>query len=441
MSAHARSVDEELDRRHSLLGTPYRLFYSDPVRLVRGEGTWVYDVDGVRYLDAYNNVPCVGHAHPRVVHALSEQAALINTHTRYLSAVTLDYAEQLLATLPARLGRIMFTCSGSEANDLALQIARHVTGNSGVIVTRHAYHGTTTATAAISPSLDPLAVASHEVELVDAPVRHSDSTEEVDAFGHRVGAAIDALAARGVRPAALLVDSLLSSDGLVPGPIGFLRGAADAVRSAGGLVLLDEVQAGFGRTGTMWGFERHGVDPDIVTMGKPMGNGYPLAGLAAHPELVDSFGLKARYFNTFAGTPVACAAGLAVLEVLNDERLVERAGDVGTRLLARLEGLIGLPAVRDVRGAGLFIAVEVQGGPRNARPTDASDRDRAGTPTAADVVEHMRRHGVLAGVTGPDACVVKIRPPLAFTEAEIEPLAAALEQALLWRASPPPKVR
>jgi len=361
-----------------------------------------------------------------VVQALSRQASLLNTHTRYLSKVTLEYAERLLDTLPAELGHVMFTCSGSEANDLALQLARRWTGNAGVIVTSHAYHGTTTATAALSPSLDPTMVAIDQVELVQAPPSSTGSSEDVDAFGRRVAAAVDALVARGVHPAALIVDSVLSSDGLVPAPAGFLAGAAAAVRAAGGLYISDEVQAGFGRTGHMWGFERHGVVPDIVTMGKPMGNGYPLAGLAARADIVDAFGRERRYFNTFAGTPVACAAGLAVLDVLAEERLVERAGVVGSQLLARLRPLAALPAIRDVRGVGLFVAVET------TADADASTSGRSSSdaPTAATVVDRMREQRVLAGVTGPGARVVKIRPPLAFSEAEIEPLARALERAL-----------
>ena len=345
------SVDT-LARRRDLLGTPYRLFYSEPVELVRGDGTWVFDAEGERYLDAYNNVPCVGHSHPRVVQALSRQASLLNTHTRYLSKVTLEYAERLLDTLPAELGHVMFTCSGSEANDLALQLARRWTGNAGVIVTSHAYHGTTTATAALSPSLDPTMVAIDQVELVQAPPSSTGSSEDVDAFGRRVAAAVDALVARGVHPAALIVDSVLSSDGLVPAPAGFLAGAAAAVRAAGGLYISDEVQAGFGRTGHMWGFERHGVVPDIVTMGKPMGNGYPLAGLAARADIVDAFGRERRYFNTFAGTPVACAAGLAVLDVLAEERLVERAGVVGSQLLADVGGPYALAPVHGTLRSG-----------------------------------------------------------------------------------------
>lgn len=421
MSAIDESREVMLDRRRALLGTPYRLFYSDPVELVRGAGPWVYDAGGTRFLDAYNNVPCVGHCHPRVVAALSRQAALLNTHTRYLSSVTLDYAERLLATLPSPLGHVMFTCSGSEANDLALQIARHCTGHEGVIVTTNAYHGTTTATAAISPSLDPAAVTTGTVALVAAPPNGAGAVEDVDAFGRRVTEAVEALAARGVRPAALVVDSVLSSDGLVPQPAGFLRAAADAVRAAGGLYVADEVQAGFGRTGEMWGFERHGVTPDIVTLGKPMGNGYPLAGLAARPELVDAFGRRARYFNTFAGTPVACAAGLAVLDVLRDEGLVSRAARVGEQLLARLAPLGAHPAVRAVRGVGLFIAVEI------AEPEPSGE---SGALTAATVVEDMRHHGVLAGVTGPGSRVVKIRPPLVFSATEIDLLATAVERAI-----------
>jgi 4-aminobutyrate aminotransferase-like enzyme len=415
--AGASRTDALLERRRELMGTPYRLFYSDPVELVRGTGPWVFDADGRRYLDAYNNVPCVGHAHPLVVEAISRQTALINTHTRYLSAVTLDYAERLLATLPDVLGHVMFTCSGSEANDLALQIARYCTGNSGVIVTSHAYHGTTAATAAVSPSLRPIVAASSEVEFVAAPPSASDSVEDAAAFAGRVAQAVDALAARGAGVAALLMDSVLASDGLVPEPAGFLRGAAEVVRAAGGVYIADEVQAGFGRTGRMWGFERHGVVPDIVTLGKPMGNGYPVAGLAARAELVDAFGQQGRYFNTFAGSPVACAAGLAVLDVIAAEGLVERTGIVGAQLLERLRPLIAVPGVRDVRGVGLFVGIEID---------DGGDAPL----TAGDIVENMRHHGVLAGVTGPGSRVVKIRPPLAFSEAQIDPLAHAVERAL-----------
>jgi 4-aminobutyrate aminotransferase-like enzyme len=324
----------------------------------------------------------------------------------------------LLATMPADLGHVMLTCTGSEANDLATRIARHWTGNAGFIVTRHAYHGTTAATALLSPSLDTLAAESEVVELVDPPERLSSSPEDASAFGRRVAAAVAALSARGIRPAALIVDSLLASDGVVPNPAGFLGGAADAIREAGGLLIVDEVQAGFGRTGTMWGFERHSVVPDIVTMGKPMGNGYPVAGLAARPDLVDSFGKRARYFNTFAGSPVACAVGMAVLDVLEDEGLVARARELGARLLARLQPLAECEFVRDVRGAGLFIALEIQ--------ADSAP----GAPTAAAIVDRMRQSGVLAGVTGPGSAVVKIRPSLAFTADDMSHLVDVLYSAL-----------
>jgi 4-aminobutyrate aminotransferase-like enzyme len=288
---------ELIERRRRVLGPAYRLFYADPVHLVRGEGVHLFDADGNDYLDVYNNVPCVGHCHPRVVAALSDQAATLNTHTRYLHDNVVEYAEQLLGKFPAEIGHAMFTCTGSEANDLALRIARHYTGGTGVIVTNLAYHGGTIAIAEISPSLGNQVKLGEHVRTVPAPDAYRGNADTLAAdFASQVQRAVDDMRASGIQPAAMFCDTLFSSDGVFSDPAGFLAPAVDVFRSAGGLFVADEVQAGFARTGEQfWGFQRHGLLPDIVSMGKPMGNGHPLAGIALRPELVESFGAASRW--------------------------------------------------------------------------------------------------------------------------------------------------
>jgi 4-aminobutyrate aminotransferase-like enzyme len=282
--AHVAQREREMiARRQRLLGPAYRLFYANPVHVVRGEGVWLYDPEGAAYLDMYNNVASVGHCHPNVVAALSRQAAVLNTHTRYLHETILDYAGKLLGYFPQELAHVMFTCTGSEANDLALRVAKAHTGGTGVIVTQLAYHGTTAATAELSPSLGPSMPLGGHVRTVPAPDAYRGDEGDVGgAFARHVREAIGDLRARGIRPAALLVDTIFSSDGVYGDPPGFLAPAVAEIRAAGGLFIADEVQPGFGRTGgQMWGFERHGLVPDIVTLGKPMGNGHPVAGMVA----------------------------------------------------------------------------------------------------------------------------------------------------------------
>ena len=286
------ALDPELrrivKRRAALLGPAYKLFYRNPVRVVRAEGVYLFDGDGRAYLDAYNNVPSVGHCHPRVVEAIARQAATLNTHTRYADELILDYAERLLATYPDGIGQVMFTCTGSEAVDLALRIARFQASGDGIVITANAYHGLTTAAAEISPSLGPAVPLGRTVWTVAAPAQEEDAGE---AFAQRVSRAIADMKRHGVALAAFIADSLFSSDGIWPDPAGFLRPAIDAVHEAGGLYIADEVQPGFGRTGdAMWGFQRHGIVPDLAVMGKPMGNGMPIAGVAARPEILEEFG-------------------------------------------------------------------------------------------------------------------------------------------------------
>jgi 4-aminobutyrate aminotransferase-like enzyme len=290
---------ELLARRQRALGASYRLFYEEPFAPVRGEGVWLYDKHNAAYLDAYNNVASIGHCHPAVVAAIAEQSALLNTHTRYLHPSIVEYAEDLLSEFHPQLDNMTMTCTGSEANDLALRIARCHSGGTGIIVTRWAYHGVTSALAEVSPSLATgLPTASH-VRLVEAP----DSYRRTADFVANVKAAVQDMQAQGIKPAALLVDSIFSSDGVFSPANGELAAAAQCVRDAGGLYIADEVQPGFGRTGGQrWGFARESVIPDLVTLGKPMGNGHPVAAVVGRSALFDQFGHQQRYFNTYGVT-------------------------------------------------------------------------------------------------------------------------------------------
>ncbi|GLS22579.1 aspartate aminotransferase family protein [Labrys miyagiensis] len=394
-------------RRQRLLGPAYRLFYAHPVHVVRAEGVWLYGRDGEAYLDAYNNVASVGHGHPHVVAALARQAATLNTHTRYITDGILDYAERLLATMPAAISNIMFTCTGSEANDLALRVAKAATGGTGVIVTENAYHGVTDLLAQMSPSLGPSAPVGPTVRVVAAPSGQADAGA---VFARGVSEAIANMAVHGIRPAALLVDTIFSSDGVFADPAGFLAPAVELVRKAGGLFIADEVQPGFGRTGAgMWGFARHGLTPDLVTMGKPMGDGHPMAAMAGRPEHLEAFGRNVRYFNTFGGNPVSCAVGMAVLDVIEAEGLIANASEVGAAFKRELEALAANDGrLGAVRGAGLFLGVDIV--------------DAQGTPDAtraAAIVNGLRERRVLISATGRHGHSLKIRPPMVFSQENV----------------------
>ena len=401
-------------RRASLLGPAYKLFYANPVRFVRAEGVHLFDADGQAYLDAYNNVPSVGHCHPRVVEAIARQAATLNTHTRYASELILDYAERLLGTYPDGVGHVMFTCTGSEAVDLALRVARFYTGGDGIVITANAYHGVTAAAAEISPSLGPAVPLGRSVWTVPPPTDHT--------FANQVRAAIADMNRHGVRLAAFIADSLFSSDGIRPDPIGLLRPVAGLVRAAGGLYIADEVQPGFGRTGeAMWGFQRHGIVPDLAVMGKPMGNGMPIAGVAARPEILEEFGHKIRYFNTFGGNSVCIAAAAAVLDVIEAEGLRQNAQAVGLYLRDTLEAIAkDTPRISAVRACGLYAAADFAD-PATGEPDGA---------TAIRVVNGLRDRRVLISATGPDGSSLKIRPPLPFARPHVDRLAEALTDTL-----------
>ncbi len=418
------AVAELVERRQRVFGPTSMLFYQRPLNLVRGEGAWLFDADGTRYLDAYNNVPSVGHCHPRVTQAVALQMQTLNTHTRYLYDIVYTYAERLLGTMPDEISNIVFTCTGSESVDLALRIARNVTGGSGFIATENAYHGNTTTATEISPSSKNGEAPNPSIFLVPAPDTYRNDPEAIGAkFNASVAHAIAGMQAKGIRFAGMIADSIFSSDGVYPGPPGFLADTAATVRAAGGLYIADEVQPGFARTGAaMWGFERHGFVPDIVVMGKPMGNGYPVGGVAIRPALLEKFGITCGYFNTFGGSPVAAAAGLAVLDALEDDRLQKNACDTGAYLLEQLKALASHhPRIGDVRGAGLYLAVEFVTGTSSRLP----DKN-----TAVAGVNAMRDQNILIGTAGLHGNIWKIRPPLCFDRGHADMFLEGFEKVL-----------
>lgn len=405
-----------LARRAQVLAPTYQLFYEQPLEVVRAEGVWMYDEQGRAYLDAYNNVPVVGHCHPHVVAALTRQASILNTHTRYLAELPLQLGEELLATMPQEIKNVVFTCTGSEANDLAVRVSKAVTGGTGFIITDYSYHGVTDVLAGMSPEDGPVGPGVYTVPSPAGP-------DGPAGFAEHVQSAIERMRSDGVRPAALLVDTIFSSDGVYADPKGFLAAAARHVRAAGGLFIADEVQPGFGRLGeAMWGFQRHGIVPDLVTMGKPMGNGHPVAAVAARPELFAQFARGRHYFNTFGGNSVSCAVALAVLHVIRNEGLLENARLTGEYLRGALTKLAARnPRLGEVRGAGLFLGLEVLADARG-QPANAGETRR--------IVNGMRRRGVLLGSTGRQGTVLKIRTPLTFARQHADTLVEALDDTL-----------
>jgi 4-aminobutyrate aminotransferase-like enzyme/Ser/Thr protein kinase RdoA (MazF antagonist) len=381
-------------RRYAVLGpalTP--LTYDDPVHVVRAEGVWIYTADGRRLLDAYNNVPTVGHCHPRVAEAVVRQTRLVNTHARYLYEPLIELAERLVSLMPAGSGldTVMLVNSGSEANELAWRFALTATGGQGAIVTEHAYHGVTTAIADFSPEEWPAGFKPAHVETF-VPVDFAPALERLQA-----------------PLAATFLDGALTSDGIRFPPPEDVAAIVDATHAAGGLFVADEVQAGHGRTGDhLWSFERYGITPDLVTLGKPMGNGYPVAAVVTRREIAETLAEKTHVFSTFGGNPVAAQAALAVLDVIEDERLIDHAARVGSRLIASLEQLGA-----KVRGRGLLVGVELD---------SAEEAER--------IVNQLRELGILIGRTGRDENVLKIRPPLVFTDEHADQLATALREAL-----------
>lgn len=413
-----------LDRREAAFGPFAPLFYERPLHMVRGEGCWMWDAEGQRYLDCYNNVPHVGHCHPHVTRALCNQAQMLNVNTRYLSELILDYSDRLTATFPDDLNRATFVCTGTEANELALRMARTQSGNTGVIVSDFSYHGNSSGLAVLTTGLphpEPFADFARAVPIPN-PLRWVGSEEDmVEHHLALIDQAILSLQDSGHGVAAAMFDSCFSTEGLLHVPPAYVQGVAARVRQAGGYYIADEVQAGFGRMGeTMWGFELQDITPDIVTLGKPMGNGHPIGAVVSSRHLADQFTESALYFNTFGGNPVSAAVGLAVLEVIAEERLVEHATSVGRYLQEQLSEMAKrFDGIADVRGRGLFAAIEFFDSEMQPDPISCQS-----------IVNRMRDRQVLISKIGPDDNILKIRPPLSFGEAEADILVCALEETI-----------
>ena len=427
-----------LAARRSLLGRNLSVSYQRPLKIVRGWRQYLYDETGRAFLDVYNNVPLVGHSHPRVVRAAQEQLALLNTNTRYLHDNVIGYAERLTRLLPEPLRVCYFLNSGSEANELALRLARAHTNREDVIVLEHAYHGHTNALIDISPyKFDGPGGRGRKPWVHVAPIaddyRGAYRRGEAEAgakYARHVEEILERARGEGRQVAAFIAETLPSVAGQIVFPPGYLAEVYRHMRAAGGVCIADEVQVGFGRLGThFWGFETQGAVPDIVVLGKPIGNGFPLAAVVTTPEIAVSFANGMEFFSTFGGNPVACAAGLAVLDVLNEERLQEHALRVGNHWIARLRALQERHTlIGDVRGSGLFLGIDLV--------RDATTREPA-TQEADYVVNRLRERGILAGTDGPHHNVIKLRPPLIFSEADADLFDETLDAILQEDAAQP----
>ena len=421
LDARTRKI---VDRRAHLLGPAYRLFYANPVEFSRASGAFMYDTDGNEYLDAYNNVVSVGHCHPHVNAAVMAQMGTLCTHTRYMQDGILGFAEKLLATFEDEIGHVMFTCTGSEANDLALRMAKYHTGHEGIIVTSEAYHGNSELTSGFSPSMGENTRLGTYVRRVSAPDTYRVDTDDMGGWlAAQVTEQIRDLERRGQGLAAFIADSLFSSDGIFAHSPGILEPVLKVVHDAGGIFVADEVQCGFARTGShMWGYQRHDVVPDIVSMGKPMGNGYPVAGIAVRPEVASKFGHDMRYFNTSGGNTVAMAAANSTLEVLQDENLIANSRVVGKMMLSSLNDIMQWDErIGDVRGSGLYMGIEIVKDRKTREPD---------SPLALALVNELRRRRVLISATAANANVLKVRPPLTFSAQNADRFLTELKGAL-----------
>jgi 4-aminobutyrate aminotransferase-like enzyme len=422
--------DQLIRRRLRAIGPTYRTFYERPLHLVKGEGVHLWDSDGKRYLDCYNNVASVGHCHPHVVRALTEQAQRLNSHTRYLHEGIVELAELLASKMPGELGVCLFVCTGSEANDLALQIAEAVTGSHGHICFEAGYHGNTKLVRALSTSEydaadrpDWLAVVEPP-DLFRGPLRDDPETAPAG-YADYVAKACSELRERGHGVASLLVDAIYDNAGPYLAPEGYPPKMAEHVRSAGGLIIADEVQAGYTRTGAFWwGFQHGGIVPDIVTLGKPMGDGHPLACVVTTPEIASRFAATQHYFNTFGGNPVAMAVGRAVIEVIDREGLKDRVDRVSSQLTSALEDLARRhdPVISRVTGAGLFLGLDLVADPETRAPLAKRE--------VVHLASLLANEGVLVGTVGRYGNVLKIRPPLVFDSEHVDQLVTTLDRVL-----------
>jgi 4-aminobutyrate aminotransferase-like enzyme len=420
-----------LERRRRLLGPSLSLSYRTPLHIVRGEGAYLYDADGRAYLDCVNNVAHVGHAHPRVVEAGVAQMRLLNTNTRYLHDAVLAYAERLTALLPDGLDVAFFTNSGSEANELALRLARTATGRADVATVEVAYHGNTQRLVEVSPYKfkGPGGEGQRDdVQVLPLPDpyrgRHRGVAPEVGAaYVREARAVLEERAGTSHSAGAVIAEAIPSVAGQIVPPPGWLAGVFDAGRAVGAIPIADEIQVGLGRVGIdTWGFGAHGARPDVVTVGKPIGNGHPLGAVVTTRAIAEAFANGMEYFNTFGGNPVSAAIGLAVLDVIADEGLQEHARVTGERLLGALRELQERhEPIGDVRGMGLFVGFELVRD-RATREPDAA--------LASELVNRAAERGVLLSIDGPDHDVIKIKPPLVFSDADADRLAETVDAIL-----------
>jgi 4-aminobutyrate aminotransferase-like enzyme/Ser/Thr protein kinase RdoA (MazF antagonist) len=415
-----RSTHDWTGRRDAVVGAALEpLSYDVPIHVASAAGVWITTVDGKRLLDAYNNVPCVGHSHPRVATAIGRQARVLNTNMRYLHESTVELAERLVALSPPGLDSVLFVNSGSEANDLAWRLATNITGHSGALCTSFAYHGISDAIAPLSPEVIPSGTLPSHIETWHPTDTYRDLHRDVTQFD----TALKRLQANGHRPAITILDGVLQSDGIYDLDPALVQQWVARSREAGALWIADEVQGGHGRTGdAMWSFERFGITPDFITLGKPMGNGFPVAAVITRRDIAEAFRRDSIFFSTFGGNQVASMAALAVLDVLRDERVLPRVQATGTALRAALvEASANDDRIGDIRGIGLANAIEIV-------------TSRAAKTPDADMTTHLknrlRHHGVLVGSTGPHRNILKVRPPLAFTTKHIAPFIAAWTAAL-----------
>ncbi len=412
------------DRRARLMGPNVPTFYQTPVHIVKGQGVWLWDANGKRYLDCYNNVAHVGHCHPRVVAAIAGQAATLNTHTRYFHDGVLDYIERLTATLGHGTSQAIMVCTGSEANDIALRMAHAVTGKTGMIATDNTYHGNTTAVSQLSTRKPPIGGYAPNIRLVPSPETlrpvGGTATGQSAAFAAHVTRAIAELETAGFGFGGMLFCPVFANEGLPTLPPGFLDPTIAAIRKAGGVVIADEVQPGFGRVGShFWGHDLMGIAPDIVSVGKPMANGHPVAAVLARPDVMAAFRDAFSYFNTFGGNPVSAAACNAVLDVIEDEGLQQNAATVSAYMLERLRALHH-PLLADVRATGMFFGVEFV---TDAAMTPATD-------FVANLVEVMVDRGFILNKIGRGGGALKIRPPMPFSIGNADQLVDMLADVL-----------
>ena len=415
--------------RQTYLAPSLSLSYTEPLHIVKGEGQYLYDTDGAQYLDAVNNIQHVGHCHPRVVEAATSQYKKLNTNTRYLDETIVNYAKALTSKLPDGLDVCFFTNSGSEANDLALRIARTITQSKETIVLDAAYHGNLSSLIEISPYKHDGRGGSGAPEFVytipmpdpfRGKYRGKESGKE---YAQEVQMAIDKIQDAGLRVSVFIAESLMGCGGQMVPPKGFLAGSYQRVKDAGGICIADEVQIGFGRMGdTFWGFETQSVIPDIVTMGKSMGNGHPLSAVVTTKVIAEQFNNGMEYFNSFGGNPVSCAVGHAVLNVIEEEKLQQNAHAVGNYFKSMLNELKSKhPIIGDVRGRGLFLGAELVRGQQSLEPADSE---------ASHIVNVMKEKGILISTDGPDHNVLKIKPPLCFTRENALFLIETLDEIL-----------